>query len=627
MHERLGNGWLDSVHPDDRAGARDRWYDAVRAGASYDSRFRVRMADDAYRWQLVRALPQRDESGAILRWVGVNVDIDDERRADEAREQFVRLVEASDLFIGICDAAWCATYVNEAGRALLEMGSMDDVRGTNLLAYFPAPERDAVRIGLSAAISENRRWQGEYRLRNFRTGAPIPFFFTAFSLLDEAGKLAGIAMIGRDLRERLRMEAGMRALAEAGAAMYGSLDFEGTVKNVATAVTNTFASGCTVDVMDADGSIHSAGAAHRDSRLIAVLRAAVMRSIDADNPIVRAIAHGESSLLATLPADWLEPDDDRDDRSAPSADVSELDCRSLIVVPIRSAQAGHVIGALTCLLDGSDSRGGYTPEDVRFAQEVAVRAGIALDHARAYERERRIAVTLQEASLPGTLPMLPGVRLAADYRPGKREATIGGDWYDAFLLDDGRVVVTIGDVLGNGLSAAVTMGKLRQAMQSVALVLPDPNIMLDAADRTVRAQPTDTYATALAGIFDPARGEFTFASAGHHGPTLRHASGAIEEVNASGLLLGLRPRGETQTRTIRIGTDTTLVFFTDGLIEETRDSDEGHRRLHAAITDPQVTAAANPARAIVDHVLGGRPASDDIAVLVMQVGASTSHSG
>jgi serine phosphatase RsbU (regulator of sigma subunit) len=87
-------------------------------------------------------------------------------------------------------------------------------------------------------------------------------------------------------------------------------------------------------------------------------------------------------------------------------------------------------------------------------------------------------------------------------------------------------------------------------------------------------------------------------------------------------LLGLRPRGQTQTRTLATPPGATLVFFTDGLIEETRDSDEGHRRLRVAMADPVVTAAGNPARAIVDHVLGGRSASDDIAVLVAHVNYS-----
>ena len=257
---------------------------------------------------------------------------------------------------------------------------------------------------------------------------------------------------------------------------------------------------------------------------------------------------------------------------------------------------------------------------MRFAEEIALRAGLAFDHARAYGREHRIAATLQAASLPKTLPELPGLRLSADYRPGNSEATIGGDWYDAFVLDDGRVVVTMGDVLGNGLNAAVTMGKLRQAMQSVALVLPRLDAMLDVGDRIVRADSERTYATALAGIFDPKTRTFIYASAGHPGPIVRDPLGAIHEFESTGVMLGLRTPGDTRTISLTIAQGSTLVFYTDGLVEATRDLDEGHRRLHAAISDARVAAAGNPAHALVEHVLAGRPPTDDIAVLIANVG-------
>jgi serine phosphatase RsbU (regulator of sigma subunit) len=302
--------------------------------------------------------------------------------------------------------------------------------------------------------------------------------------------------------------------------------------------------------------------------------------------------------------------------------MDDLDMRSVIYVPIRSQHDGAIRGALACILAGSDPRVKYTAEDVRFAEEVAVRAGLAFDNARAYEREKRIAVTLQGASLPKMLPTIDHLYLSADYRPGKSEATIGGDWYDAFALDDGRVAITVGDVLGNGLAAAVTMGRLRQSMRAIATLLAEPNAMLDAADRTVKTESDETYATALAGVFDPRTHQFTFASAGHPSPVLRHPDGRIEEFNAPGMMLGLRRGTSLQTITIDLKPGSTLVFFTDGLTEATRDIEEGHRRLHAAMSDDGVASADNPAHALVEHVLQGRPATDDIAVLVAEVGPS-----
>ena len=617
---RLGEAWLETVHPDEREHVRTRWRASVASGQPYDAQFRVRRADGAYRWQLVRALPQRDADGAILRWVGVNVDIDDQRRSDEAREQFVRLAEASDDFIAIGDTAGNATYVNAAGRRMLEIGSLDDARATHLMNYFLPEDRAFAEVEILPAIEHEGRWTGEFRLRNFRTGEPVPIWYNVFSLHDDAGAPVGVATVSRDIRERQRVEAGLRTLAETGAVMFRSLDYDQTLRNVAEAVTRSFATYCIVDMLDPDATLRRVAAFHSDSGLaVALNRAASARTVFGEHPVARAVREGVSTLVPFIGADWVS-----ETGMHPSSqdDVAALAARSMICVPVRTSTDGTIVGALSFVIDVRDSRGGYTADDLRFAEELAVRVGIAFDHARAYERERRIAVTLQEASLPGVLPALEHLRLSAEYRPGNSEATIGGDWYDSFLLDDGRVAITVGDVLGNGLGAAVTMGKVRQAMQSVAMVLPDANVMLDVADRTVRSQSLDTYATALAGFYDPQRGTFTFASAGHPGPALRHPGGRIEEFASAGVLLGLRASGETTTVTIDVPPGALLVFYTDGLVEATRDIEEGHRRLHAAMADPGVVAAQNPARALVAHVLGGRPATDDIAVLVAEAGPS-----
>lgn len=613
---RLGEGWLNAVHPDDRARVRDRWRASVASGDAYDTQFRVQMADGAYRWHLVRALAQRDTDGAILRWVGVNVDIDDQRRADDAREQFVRLAEASNDFIAIADERGDATYINAAGRQMLELGTMDDALATPLLDYFAQEDRAFVGSDIGPGIEREGSWLGEYRFRSIRSGTRIPVWLNAFALRDETGRTTGTAVVGRDLRERQRVEAGLRTLAETGAVMFRSLDYEQTLRNVAEAATRSFATYCLMDALDAGGVLKLVVAVHSDPALAGALaRAAAARSVLGEHPVARAIKDGVSTLVPVVGPDWVR---DTGMDASSTGDVRALDARSMLCVPVRTSKDGTIVGALSFVVDARDARGGYTNDDLRFAEEVALRAGLAFDHARAYERERRIAVTLQEASLPGVLPAVAPLRLSADYRPGNSEATIGGDWYDAFVLDDGRIAITVGDVLGNGLRAAVTMGKVRQAMRAVATLLAEPNAMLDVADRTVRGESADAYATAMAGIFDPATHAFTFASAGHPGPVLRRPDGRIEELSSPGMLLGLRPRGEHATVTIDVPPGAALVFFTDGLIEATRDMDDGYRRLRAALADG-VCAAAEPARALVEHVLGGRPPTDDIAVLVAEV--------
>jgi sigma-B regulation protein RsbU (phosphoserine phosphatase) len=190
------------------------------------------------------------------------------------------------------------------------------------------------------------------------------------------------------------------------------------------------------------------------------------------------------------------------------------------------------------------------------------------------------------------------VYLFAGYRPGIARRRSAATGTTPFLLNDGRVVITISDGLGEGLDVAVTMARLRQAMRSAATLLPEPNAtMLTAAESAVRDVPLDSYATAMAGIYDPWSYEFTLTCAGHPGPTvLFRADGSVEGYTSRGVMLGLRPASVNETVTISADPGSALVVFTDGLTEATQDIDEGCRRLHAAIADAGVAAAENPAR-------------------------------
>ncbi len=614
IEARLGAAWLDIVHPDDRERVAARWRAAVEAETPYEIEFRIRNDDEIYRWHLVRALPQRDPRGKLVRWVGINIDIDERVRAGEWREMFVALAENSGDFVAIADRAGDVLYFNPAAREMLSLDDSGDVR---LLDCFAPEDREFVESVILPELERDERWASELRVRNARTGVSIPILFNAFALRNASGEKIGLATISRDLRERRRIDIGMRALVEAGAVMFRSLDFIQTLQNVAEAVTRGFATYCIVDFYEPGGGLRRVATHHREPELLAALdRVVSVRRMDGAHPVVRALKQGEPTLLpdaAEAWKNWL------DASLVDVSDIAALAPRSFLVVPIRSPEDSRVIGAMSCVVDVRDPYGGYSFDDLRFAEEIAARAGLAFDHARSYERERRIAMTLQEASLPKTLPSFDGLELSAEYRPGNTEATIGGDWYDAFALDDERLVITIGDVLGNGLASAVTMGKLRLAMQSAAMMFPEPEMMLKAADRTIRSLATDTYATALAGIYDSRAHQFVYASAGHPGPALRRADGSIEQFDAPGVLIGLRSDDGKSLQTVPAAPGSTLVFFTDGLIEATRDSDEGYRRLHAALNEPAVRTAANPAETIVERVLRGRPATDDIAVLVVSV--------
>jgi anti-sigma regulatory factor (Ser/Thr protein kinase) len=246
----------------------------------------------------------------------------------------------------------------------------------------------------------------------------------------------------------------------------------------------------------------------------------------------------------------------------------------------------------------------------RFARRIAP----AVVNAEVFERVRRVARTFQDAALPATLPNVPACSFSAIYEAGRAEALIGGDWYDAFALSDGRIVLSIGDVAGSGLHAAVTMANMRQAIRGVAYVHPDPVLMLEAADLALRSESPDRFVTAFVGVIDPVEDTIAFATAGHPPPLLVSPAGAVVALEASGLPLGLREHDKSPGASLDIEAGSTLVLFTDGLVESTHDIEEGYRRLENALHDPGVVASSDLAARIRDSVLveGTR---DDVAIL------------
>ena len=240
------------------------------------------------------------------------------------------------------------------------------------------------------------------------------------------------------------------------------------------------------------------------------------------------------------------------------------------------------------------------------------------------EREHRASAAFQEAALPSRMPIVPGMQFGAIYRAAKSEALVGGDWYDAFRLEDGRIVLSIGDVMGSGLLAAVTMGAVRQALRGAAQILADPIEILDAADRALRSEQPDRIVTAFVGILDPITLVLTYGSAGHPPPLLRTAAGEITALSGSGLPLGLRSMQTLEPEnphSIILDDSSLIVLYTDGLIEATRDIEVGENKVRQALQSAEVWNAENPAAAISDHVLD--EVVDDVAILTIRIESAT----
>ena len=233
---------------------------------------------------------------------------------------------------------------------------------------------------------------------------------------------------------------------------------------------------------------------------------------------------------------------------------------------------------------------------------------------RLYEREHSVAKALQSAFLPPFLPDVAGIAFDAVYRPAARETEVGGDWYDAFLLPDDRVAISVGDVMGHGLEAATAMVRVRESLRAAAM-LPDlaPDGVLRSASRALAIAQSDVLATATYGVLDRNAATFSYACAGHPGPLLRRASG-VTSLAGGGTLLGLEGV-PAKTHTIALRTGDVLAFYTDGLVESERDIERGERRLIEALGENGRDAAN-----VVAAALTSEP-RDDVALLTVAIDA------
>ncbi|MDT7614432.1 MAG: phosphoserine phosphatase RsbU/P [Pseudonocardiales bacterium] len=282
--------------------------------------------------------------------------------------------------------------------------------------------------------------------------------------------------------------------------------------------------------------------------------------------------------------------------------------RSLLGVPL--LVGGDVLGVLHV---GTLTPRRFTDHDAGLLQLVADRVALALQ-ARMSQAERTAAATLQRSLLPAALPAIPGLQFAARYVPG--EGQVGGDWYDVFPLPSGQICIVVGDVAGRGLSAAVTMGRLRTVFRAHALDVENPAGLLARVDQHLRYFEPTTLATALCAVLDPRHQRLLVSTAGHLPPALaRPGRDAVLLDLPHDLTLGVdttRPRHVTEVDLVAGGA---ICFYTDGLVERRdADIDTGLERLRRALhADPAEQVAA----AVMAELVGRDHAHDDIAVLVL----------
>jgi serine phosphatase RsbU (regulator of sigma subunit)/DNA-binding response OmpR family regulator/anti-sigma regulatory factor (Ser/Thr protein kinase) len=287
--------------------------------------------------------------------------------------------------------------------------------------------------------------------------------------------------------------------------------------------------------------------------------------------------------------------------------------RSLIAAPLVATR--EPLGTL--FLASREPRR-FTDEDMVVLKLGAERAAIALEHARSYERERWLVEVLQDHLLPDQLPRVPGLAMAARYRPSERLAEVGGDWYDAIMLPDRRVGLVIGDVVGHGIGAATMMAELRAALRAYAMVQPEsPGAAITSLNALVASTHRRMVATLLYMVVEPEGAGVRFASAGHLPPLLMNADGQASFLAQHvGTPLGVEDHIRYEDFETDFEPGSTLLLYTDGLVERRGEViDAGLTRLSRSLT-----SAPHELEALCGHVLqsayDGAPGVHDDTALV-----------
>jgi sigma-B regulation protein RsbU (phosphoserine phosphatase) len=303
--------------------------------------------------------------------------------------------------------------------------------------------------------------------------------------------------------------------------------------------------------------------------------------------------------------------DQVDDTTVVNPLLWERGLRTLLGVPL--VTEGSLVGVLHV---GSVTLRRFTDEDIHLLQLVADRIALAA-HTQVSVVERAAASALQHSLLPAVLPEVPGLTFAARYVPGT-DTGVGGDWYDVFGLPGDRVGIVMGDVVGNGLAAAVVMGRLRSALRAYALDVEDPGEVLRKLDRKAHHFEYGTMATVSYAVVDRDRTHFTMATAGHPPPALAVPDSAVvlAKLRVGPPIGFLRGDAGYETTVLELLPGEVVCFYTDGLVERRGSTiDEGLDKLCE-------TVSAGPPEAVCARVMGvmvgTESVGDDIAVLAMR---------
>jgi PAS domain S-box-containing protein len=469
------------------------------------------------------------------------------------------LYSTTPVGLAFIDTALCFRRVNQRLAALTGLPAGDHVDRT-ISEVFP-------ELGERLSRPFNRALGGdggEFELKAATPGDPhaIRDWLIYYKPVRLAGEPVGLSCVVQDITERRRAEARTAFLVRVGEVLESSLDYTQTLQDVARIAVPTLATWCTISMGDESGRLRRLAVAHADPAMKSTADELLgLDPIDdgGSDTTSHVARTGETRIIDAFIEERL-PHANQNPRSLEL--MREMGLGSAVVVPLIAR--GATLGVLSLVADAPSA---FSPEDVEFVRELARRAALGIDNARLYTERSRAAKIFESSLLPRSLPDIPGVELAARYRPVGED--VGGDFYDVFSRSEDEWLVVVGDVTGKGVEAAATTALIRYTLRTLAMLPGEPSALLGRLNEAMRNQEASLCTVALLGVRagDGDSPEVTVSLAGHPQPLLLGRAGEIATVGAPGTILGLAAQPQFTDSRLQLRESETLIVFTDGLTD------------------------------------------------------------
>ncbi|KPI27326.1 SpoIIE family protein phosphatase [Streptomyces sp. NPDC054950] len=577
-------------------------------------------------WLLAHRLPARaDDPG---QWLVVTPLAGGGTDPSDALLAAAGLVQ-SPCAVAVYDERLRLRRINDAMREVIGLPE-ERVRGLRLAEIGGGPQSTELEQHMLQVLTSGRPQDVQTYIRTGGESRAHAWLARMAPVVDADGRVRGVCMSAHDFTENYLARERLQLVNEASVRIGSTLDVIRTAQELAEVCVPALADFVSVDLLDPqDGGelpsrfsppVGLRRAAHHSVNAgspEAVAKPGEVQQYPTGSPQADSLVAGHTIIgsLAGGGLDaWLAWDPAR------GARVRELGIHSTMSVPIQARGMTLGVAVLTRFRRPDP----FTPDDVLLAEEITARAAVCIDNARRFSRERETALALQRSLLPRSLPRTAAVDAASRYLPAAR-AGVGGDWFDVIPLSGMRVAMVVGDVVGHGIQASATMGRLRTAVRTLADIDLAPDELLTHLDDLVvrlseeaggEGDPGEVGASCLYAVYDPVSRRCTLARAGHPPPVVLRPNGTARRVELpAGPALGLGGL-PFESAELELAEGSVLAFYTDGLIESREREVDSALRLLSETLAAYSDSLDETCDRILHALLPPGGVADDVALLL-----------